>query len=159
MATAAEFADECRVTARNLRRVPRDLRRELSSQVKEKVAAPLASKVGGAATGPWARVLQAGTKARAGAEPTIVVGGQSPKLRNGAGPRQVVFGTEFGGGKRLAKVARTSKHRGYRRYSTKQFVNNKRPFVFPTIAKNIDWVLDQFADIAMTTLDKEVNRG
>lgn len=159
MATPEEFSAECRLASKNLRRVPRELRRALSSEVKNQVAVPLASRVGSAARGPWSRVLQAGTKARAGADPTIVVGGLRPKLSGGAGPRQVVFGAEFGGGKRLTAVPRTARHRGYRRYSTNQFRANKTPFVFPTIAKNLPWVLDQFADISMTTLNKEVNRG
>jgi hypothetical protein len=159
VSTPEEFAAECRQAALGLRRVDKDLRRELSGQVKEKVAEPLAKRVGSAARGPWSRVLQAGTKARAGADPKIVVGGLRPRLSGGAGPRQVVFGTEFGGGKRLTAVPASARRRGYRRYSTNQFRSNKAPFVFPTIGKNIDWVLDTFADITLTILDKEVNRG
>ena len=157
MASTDDFIAECELAAKNLRRVPKDLRRDLSSQMKEKVAVPLAGKVSGAATGPWAAVLAAGTKARAGADPTIVVGGQRPRLSGGAGPRAVIFGTEFGGGKRISKVAKTAKHRGYRRYSTNQFRAHHKPFVFPTINRNIPWVLDQFADVTMTTLEKAVN--
>ena len=159
MASLDDFTAECELAAKNLRRVPRDLRRALSSDVKTKVASRRAQKIGAAATGPWAPVLAAGTKARAAADPQIVVGGLRPKLSGGAGPRQVVFGTEFGGGKRISRVARSAKRSGYRRYSTNQFRNNKRPFVFPTIGKNLDWVLDEFADITMTTLDKAVNSG
>lgn len=152
------FARECEITAKNLRRIPRELRKTLSSDVKEKVATPLAAKVGAAATGPWARVLSTGSKARAGADPKIIVGGLRPRLRNGAGPRQVVFGVEFGGGRRTTAIPARNGHRGYHRKSTKQFVNNKRPFVYPTIARNIDWVLDTFADITIGVLSKGVNR-
>lgn len=159
MASTDEFVAECRDTARNLRRVPADLRRALSSEVKEEVAVPLARKISGAATGPWAPVLAAGTKARAGAEPTIVVGGTRPRLSGGAGPRLVVYGTEFGGGKRLTAVPRKGSRQGYRRYSTNQFRRNRRPFVFPTIGRNLDWVLDSFADITLRVLDKAVGRA
>ena len=157
MAGTEDFSAECRDVARSLRYVPRELKKELSGRVKAEVAVPLAQRIGAAATGPWARVLQAGTKALAGADPKIKVGGLSPKLRNGGGPRHVVFGTEFGGGKRLTAVPKTPRHRGYRRYSTNQF-RTKRPFVFPTIGKNFEWVLDTFSDITIETLDKEVNR-
>lgn len=118
---------------------------------------PLAAKIGAAATGPWAKVLGPGTKARAGADPQIVVGGTRPRLSGGAGPRDVVFGTEFGGGKRTTAVPSRPGRRGYRRASTNQFSSNKRPFVYPTIGREIEWVLDTFADITLGVLDKAVN--
>ena len=136
MSSIETFARECDITARNLRRVPRDLRRALSTEVKAQVAVPLAAKVGAAATGPWAKVLQPGTKARAGADPVIVVGGMRPRLSGGAGPRDVVFGVEFGGGKRTTAVPTRPGRGGYKRRSTNQFASHKAPFVYPTIAKN-----------------------
>jgi hypothetical protein len=146
-----EFARECKEAARNLRRVDRDLRRALSSQVKERVAVPLAARIGSAAGGPWAPVLRAGTKARAGAEPTIVVGGSAPRVSGGATPRQLVYGAEFGGGSRLTAVPRSGRRRGYRVHSTRQFRANRRPFIFPTIAEQIPAVLDEYADIVSDT--------
>lgn len=159
MGSVDEFAQECRITSKNLRRVPKDLRREISAQSKTEIATPLAARVGAAATGPWAAVLNAGTKARASADPTIVVGGLRPRLSGGAGPRQIVYGVEFGGGSRLAVVKSRPRQRGHRRYTTRQFRSRKAPFVYPTITDNMPWVLDRFADIAMTTLSKEVNRS
>ncbi|CCH79086.1 hypothetical protein BN12_40056 [Nostocoides japonicum T1-X7] len=159
MATPEEFAAECGAAARGLRRVPSALRRALAAEVKTEVAVPLAAKVAGAAAGPWARVLSAGVKARASADPQIVVGGASPRLSGGAGPRQVVFGTEFGGGKRITTVHRTDRHRGYFRRSTRQFGTHQRPFVFKTVSNNMDWVLDRYADIVTDVLDEGVPGG
>lgn len=159
MATPDAFARECREAARGLRRVPADLRRDIAAQSRDKVAAPLAGKIARAAVGPHADILAAGTKARAAADPTIVVGGLRPKLSGGAGPRQVVFGDEFGGGKRLSAVPARPGQRAHRRYTTNQFRGAARPFVFPTVRREVPWVLDTFADIAMTTLDKAVNHG
>lgn len=150
---SADFAADCEAAAKGLRRVPRELRRALAQQVKTEVAEPLANRVKAAATGPWARVLAAGTKARAGADPTIVVGGQSPKLSGGGGPRSVVYGTEFGGGKRLTAVPGRAGRRGYRRYSTNQFRGRQRPFVFRTINQQMPKVLDAYAGIVMEVLD------
>lgn len=154
-----DFARECREVSRNLRRVPSDLRRAISSEVRDEIAVPLAGKIKTAATGPWSRVLSAGTKARAGADPTIVVGGASPKLSGGAGPRQVIFGAEFGGGKRLTPVPGRSGRRGYRRYSTNQFRQNQRPFVFSTVSRNYSWALEKFADIVLEKVDEGMKRG
>lgn len=149
-----DFGSECREAARNLRRVDRDLRRDLAGQVKDRVAVPLAGRVASAATGPWSRVLAAGTKARAAADPTLVVGGTRPRLSGGAGPRDVVFGAEFGGGRRLTAVPRSARRRGYRRYSTNQFRRNQAPFVFPTIRREMDGILDTYADIVTDTFRK-----
>lgn len=150
-----DFAAECEAAAKSLRRVPTELRRALSREVKTQVAEPLANRIRSQAgqTGPWGHILARGTKARAGADPTIVVGGLSPKLSGGGGPRHVVFGTEWGGGKRLSRVPSRAGRRGYRRYSTNQF-RRARPFVFPTINQNMDATLEAFADITMTVLEK-----
>lgn len=141
MASPEEFARECDAVARALRRIPREVRRELSAQVKDKVAVPLAQDIGSQARGPWERVLQAGSKARAGADPKIVVGGKTPRLSGGGGPRDVVFGSEFGGG---------------RRPTTRQFARHKAPFVYPTIEAKLPEVLDTYADIVLDVMDKEI---
>lgn len=151
-----DFGRECREAARNLRRVNGELRRELASSVRDEVAVPLAARIAQAATGPHARILSAGTKARAGAQPTIVVGGTRPRLTGGAGPRDVVFGDEFGGGSRITAIPRTARRRGYRKHTTRQF-KRSRPFVFPTIGKAIPDVLDTYADVVTGLLRKVVN--
>lgn len=157
MATPEEFAAACRAASRGLRKVPNDLRRELGQEVRTQVAEPLAARVRGAWSGPWARLLAGGTKVRTKADPTIVVGGARPRLSGGAGPRHIVYGVEFGSGKRLTAVPARSGRRGYRRYSTNQFHGRQAPALFPTVRANIPWVLDRFADIALDTLGKGVN--
>lgn len=152
----ASFARECEYVAKALRRIPKEVRRTLAHEVKDKVAVPLASKVAANAKGPWARVLSSGTKARSGANPTINIGGMRPKLSGGAGPRDVVFGSQWGGGKRSTTVAATSRRKGYRRRSTNQFVSNITPFVYPTIVARMPEVLDTYADIVLDVMDKEI---
>lgn len=158
-----QFATDCEAAAKGLRRVPKELRRALSTEVKAAVADPLAARIRAAASGPYARILGPGTKARAGADPTIVVGGASPKLSGGAGPRRVVFGTEWGGGKRLSPVVgydrggrRKGHVRGYRRYSTNQFHRHQHPFVFPTVNANMDKALEAWATIVTDVVNREV---
>lgn len=97
MSTLDEFAAECNAAAKALRRVPAEARRKIAAESKTRIAEPLAAEVGRAARGPWARILTPGSKARAAADPTIIVGGKTPTVRNGAGPSDVVFGTELGG--------------------------------------------------------------
>lgn len=145
--------------ARDLRRAPKAVRDEVKRESRTRIAEPLAAKIKSAAasTGPWAAVLVAGTKTRAGAEPVIVVGGKTPRLSGGAGPRHVVFGTEWGGGKRLSVVARSNRARGHRRYSTNQFRRHKHPFIFPTVARNYDAIVEAYADIVVRAIDKEVS--
>ena len=158
MSTPQEFAAECDQVAKSLRRMPAELRRALASGVKSDVAAPLAAKIGAAAAGPYGHALSGAVKARAAADPTIVIGGSRRVVSGGASARDLIYGTEFGGGKRTTAVPRNAKHKGYRRRSTNQF-HPAHPFVFPTIGRESDWVLDQFATIVLDTLDKGVNRG
>jgi len=149
--------------AKDLRRAPKSVRDEVKRESRTRIAEPLAAKIKAAAgsTGPWSRVLVAGVKTRAGAEPTILVGGTRPKLSGGGGPRSVVFGTEWGGGKRFSRVlayqtgrGRTS---GHRRASTAQFRSHKHPFIFPTVGKHMDSIVEIYADIVVKALEKEVS--
>lgn len=153
-----EFAAECRHAARGLRRLPKDLRRDVAREVKDRIAEPLAGHVGRAFVGPYARVLQAATKARAQADPQIVVGGARPRLRNGATPRDLVFGNEYGGGRKVAVIPRGNGHKGYRRLSTMQFVP-ARPSIMETVADHTPEALDEFADIVLERLEEAVDRG
>ena len=156
MSDIKDFAEECDFVAKQLRRLPSDVRRALASEVKTAVALPLAGKIGSAARGPYGAALSGSVKARAAADPTIVIGGSRKVVSGGANARQLIYGTEFGGGKRITRVPTTPKRAGYRRRSTNQFVP-AYPFVFPTVGKNMDWVLDTYADIVLKTLDKGVN--
>ena len=144
MATPEEFAAACKDAARNTRRLPKDLRRALGQRVRPDITDPLAARIGAGFTGPHAVVLRAGTKARTAATPDIVVGGTRPRLSGGGGPRDVIFGDEFGGGRRVTKGRR----------STRQF--DKRPNVFPTLARNVEWTLDRYAEIVDDVLEETI---
>lgn len=159
MSDIDEFTAQCRVAARGLRRLPSDLRRGIAGDVQEQVAAPLADRVGAAARGPWAAQLRAATKARKLADPTIVIGGSRKVVSGGANPRQLVYGTEFGGGKRRTAVPSRPGRRGYTRVTTRQFANNHAPFVFRTVGENFDWAIDRFAGIVLDRLEGAVDDG
>lgn len=158
MSDLAAFAAECDAASKSLRRLPKDVRRALASDVKSEVAAPLADKIGAASRGPYGRVLAAATKARASADPQIVVGGARRVVSGGASARQLVYGTEFGGGGRTTAVPAGRGHKAYRRRSTNQF-RRAYPFVFPTIGREGEWVLDRFADIVLKAIDEGMSNG
>lgn len=158
MADLSDFAAECEFVSKKLRRINKDLRRALAAEVKTEVAIPLAQKISQAASGPYGPALSGAVKARAQADPTIVIGGSRKIVHGGANARQLVFGTEFGGGKRITAVPRNAKHKGYKRRSTNQFVP-AHPFVFSTIGRNGEWVLDQFSNIVMKVLDGGISNG
>ena len=157
---ADDFAAQCKAAAKGLRKVQPALRTTLRSRMREEVAEPLAGKIRTASRrSPWGKVLAPGTKTLSGVAPKIKVGGNTPRLSGGGGPRSVVFGAEFGGGKRLTAVPRSARHRGYRRYSTNQFKAHHTPFVFNTVNANMDAALDGVATIVLDVLDKEVPGG
>ena len=145
MATPEDFAQSCREAARNTRRLPKDLRDALRTRTRPEVTEPLAHDIAAAVTGAHARVLSSAVKPRTSATPDLVVGGTRPKLSGGGGPRDVVFGDEFGGGNRRGTVRATARARSHTRRVTRQF--KKGPFVFRTLARRVDWVLDRYADI------------
>jgi len=156
-------AREFGAMATGLRRAPKAIRDAVKRDSRAEIAEPLAAKVRGAARGPWALVLAQGVKTRAGsgAEAQIVIGGVRPKVSGGAGPRHLIYGTEWGGGKRLSTVKgytrkgrRSGPVRGHRRYSTNQFRRGATPFVFPTVARNIDNIVEAYATIVMRALDE-----
>lgn len=143
------FERACKVTARNLRRMPADLRKALSAEVQPRVAVPLAGKVAQTFAGPWAAPLAASTKARKLADPTIVIGGGRPVVTGGASARQLVYGATWGGGKRVALVTRRTRggSSSYRAHVTKQFQGKSRDNIFPTLRAQGAWVLEEFASI------------
>jgi hypothetical protein len=59
----------------------------------------------------------------------------------------------------VTTVPASSRRRGYRLRSTRQFVRNRAPFAFPTIRANVDWALDRFAGIVDDVLEEVGNRG
>jgi hypothetical protein len=157
MSTPEEFARECAAAAKALRRIPRELRKSLAAEVKDEIAVPLAAKIGGAARGPYGPALSGSVKARAAADPQIVIGGSKKIVSGGASARQLIYGTEFGGGKRMTAVPATSRHKGYKKASTNQF-RVAHPFVFPTVEANAEWVLEEFADITLKIINQEMEQ-
>ena len=151
MATPEEFARSCREAARNTRRLPKDLKDALKARTRPEVTEPLAHVIASAASGSQAAVLSAGVKARTSATPDIVIGGTRPKVSGGAGPRDLVFGNEFGGSNRLGRVRASSRARAHTRHTTRQFT--RRPFVFRTVAARVEWVLDRYAGIVDDVLE------
>jgi len=149
-----EFEAACKDAARDLRRLPADLRRTLAQRVRPVVADPLAGDIRSAFRGPYATALAAQTKTRVSGDPKIVVGGARKVVSGGASARDLVFGDQFGGGRKVAEVPRRTKHKGtvhYRRRTTAQF-RTARPAVFPTIARTMDRTLERFATIVEEVL-------
>lgn len=155
MASPEEFAQECEAAAKALRRIPKELRRALAADVKTEVAEPMAAKIRSASRGPWSAALASQTKARAAADPQVVIGGAKKIVSGGANARQLIYGTEFGGGRRVTRVPARPGRRGYRRHSTNQFIP-ATPYVFETLRANSDFILDAFADIVLKVINEEV---
>lgn len=153
-----QFAAECKHAARGLRRVDKDTRRKIAAESRSRIAEPLAGAIARAATGPYAAALAKGTKARTAADPTVVVGGRRKVVRNGASPRDLVFGTEYGGGDRPSHVPARNGHRAYTRSGTRQFVP-ARPFAVPTTRDRLPAILDEFGEMIAEVLDEGVGRG
>lgn len=127
--------------------------------MKTDVAELIAGDVRQAGSTVYARRTAATTRVRAQADPTIVVGGAKRVASGGARGRDLVFGTNFGGGGRLTAVPRQNGHRGYRRFSTNQFRGRRDPFVFATVGRNLDRYLDRFADVVDDIVQKVMTRG
>lgn len=158
------FARACRDTSRQLRRLPRELRAALSSEVQPRVAVPLAAKIANAYAGPWAAPLAASTKARKLADPTVVIGGARRVVSGGASGRQLVYGATWGGGGvRVSTVTRRTRNGGrpatYKAKTTRQFRGKANDRIFPTIRANGVWILDEFATIVDDVIRKGVTNG
>lgn len=148
MAELDAFADACTQATRQLRRMPADLRRALGRHVKTQVTDPLARKVAAAASSspPYGALLAGSVRTRAGAEPTIVVGGARRVASQGATARDLVYGQNFGGkGRRRSTVNRTGA-RTFKRRSTVQFLAY-RPFIFPTFAREAEETFEAWLEV------------
>lgn len=145
----------CREASRDLRRLPREVKAALKARTRPEVADPLAAEIRSTYRGRYAAVLSAATKTRTSGDPKIVVGGARRVVSGGASPRDLVFGDQFGGGKKVAEVTRRTKRGSvtYRRHTTRQF-GPAKPTIYPTISREIPRVLDRFA-----TIIEEVFRG
>lgn len=148
-----DFSVACKAASRDLRRLPTELRRTLAQRVRPVVADPLAEDIRGSYHGPYANALRAQTKTRVSGDPKIVVGGARKVVSGGASARDLVFGDQFGGGRKVAEVTRRTRTgtTRYRRHTTRQFAK-PRPSIFPTIGRTMDRTLDRFASIVEEVL-------
>ncbi|HEY9494606.1 MAG TPA: hypothetical protein VIR15_07120 [Intrasporangium sp.] len=162
------FARQCKALSRAVSALPKDVKQNLSPQVVEAIGPKLSQAVGHAARGPFRRALFGAARVRANPNPTLVVGGRtgaSSTLSGGAAARDVVFGTEYGGGNRVSTVNRKPGKRGrvsaaerakggaggksvYKRHTTRQF-HKGWPYVWDTTEEQMPWVLDAYADIIL----------
>lgn len=154
----SQFARECRQASRDLRRLPAEIRKALGRRVRDEVAEPLAGSIRTAGSGVYARRVAPTTRVRAGTDPTLVVGGAKRVASGGARGRDLVFGTNFGGGRRVTAVPARSGRRGHRRHTTKQFTR-REPFVFGTIARELGRTFDRWVGIVDDAVDQVMRRG
>lgn len=159
MATAEDFARECKDQARAVRRLPSEVRSALRSRVKAEVAEPMAADIRTSARTVYGQRVAGTAKVRAAADPTIVVGGAKRVASGGARARDLVFGIHFTAGRRVTIVPARTGRKGYRRPSTRQFVGRRDPFVFRTVAAQFDTYLDRWADIITETVEKGIEDG
>lgn len=159
MATAAEFTAECKRASRSLRRLPADLRRALGQRVKADVAEPLAADIRSAWTGPYGPALSAATKARVSTDPQVVIGGSRRVVSGGASPRQLVYGAEWGGGKRVARIPSRPGRRAHRRRTTAQFPRQGQHAVYGTIGATLDRTFDRWVTVVADLIDDTLERG
>lgn len=155
---SADFAAECKAAARDLLRVPSELRKRLGREVQQDVAEPLAGEIRAALDGPYRGVLVDAVKTRIQGDPMIVVGGARRVLSGGASVRDVVFGDEFGGGSRLGTVRSTSKRKGHTRRTTRQFAGKARHNIIGTIEANAARTFDRWADTVARIINETVGR-
>lgn len=139
---AAGFERSCRDLSRQLAVVPGKVAAALEREAPSKVAEPVARRVAARWSGPWAGVLAAATKAITGSPTGVVVGGTAPVVSSGASVNDLVWGNEYGGG---------------RRPTTQQFVP-RHPAVITTIEGAVGELEDAYADIVQDELE-EVARG
>lgn len=150
---ADPFAVACKQAARQLRRIPNDLRHDVKQHVRTEVAEPLARAVASAASGamPYGPSAQPVVKARLDFEPVVVIPAR-PRARTTEGRAtvgNVVFGQEFGGGGRVRPVERTKPSGGtviFRRDVTAQFQTH-RPFIYVTLRRNAASALEAWATV------------
>lgn len=142
-----------------MRRLPRELRRTLANRVRDEVAEPLAADIRSAWSGPYAGRLSAATKARVQTDPQIVVGGARRSFSGGASARDVVFGSEFGGGRKVKAIPRTARRAGHRRRTTQQFPRAGQHAVYGTIHRTLDRVFDRWVDVVDETIEEGMTDG
>lgn len=153
--TPEQFGRECAAASKQLRRIPAELRKALGQRTRDEVASPLADRVKAAPAGVYGRAVAGTVRVRSKADPTLVVGGQRRVASGGATGRQLVYGSQFGGGSRVTAVAGRAGRKGYSRRSTRQFARHAEPFVARTVIQSVGWAFDRWASIVDDVLNKE----
>ena len=123
--TPEEFAQEARTRARALRALPGDLRRDLARTVRDDVAAPMAADISRGGSSVYARRVAPTARATVSAEARVVVGSTRVVASGGATARDLVYGTEFGGGRKARVIPARPGQRSHARRTTRQFA--RRP--------------------------------
>lgn len=159
MATGSDFAAACKDASRQMRRLPAELRRTLATEVRDEVAEPMAADIRSAWHGPYAAALSGATKARVQTDPQVVVGGARRVVSGGASARDLVFGTEFGGGRRVKAIPARAGRRGHRRRTTQQFPAGGQHAVYGTIGRNLTRYLESWADAVDKIVGKVMGDG
>lgn len=142
-----------------MRRLPAELRRALGNEVRDTVAEPLAADIRSAWTGPYGPALSAATKTRVGTDPQIIVGGSRRVVSGGASARDLVYGEEWGGGRRIKAIPSTPRRRGHRRRTTRQFAGAGQHAVFGTVARTLDKSLERWADAVDRIVNQVMRNG
>jgi len=173
-----DLAAQAKAVARALRQLEPEVRREVGREVQAQVVQPLAEAVASAAGGgPWGDVIAGGVKARAGADPTLVVGGRAAVLSGGGAVRDVAWAVEFGAnpekrgivnrapsptgkGRKRGRVTageiRTQRAAGkvvFVRRSSRQFIGRHRPYLGPTFRREEDRITEAWTDIVVHRLE------
>lgn len=159
MATGSEFATACKTASRNMRRLPAELRRALANEVRDAVAEPLAADIRYAWSGPYRFPLSQATKARVQTDPQVVIGGSRRVVSGGASARDLVYGEEWGGGKRVKAIPARPGRRGHRRRTTRQFAGPGQHAVYGTIARTLPRSLERFGDAVEKIIGKVMGNG
>lgn len=141
-----DFAQAARDAARDLRRIPAELRKKLGREVRDTVADPLAADIRASFDGPYRAQLVSGVKTRVQGDPMIVVGGARRVTSGGASVRDLVYGDEFGGGSRVSVIPTSSRRKGHTRHTTRQFAGKARGNIFDTIRRTADATFERWVD-------------
>lgn len=120
-----------------------DVRRQVKKDGQRLITEPLAARMRANVKGPYAaKIAATGIRATAGSIPQVKLGGARKVFSGGAAPRDVIPGTEWGGGGRGRRGGRTATYQRrtrsggsttVRRQVTHQFAT-PRPFIYATIA-------------------------
>lgn len=157
-----DFERSCRDTARQLRRMPVELRATIDAEGTDRIAEPVAAAIRSAQSGPWAAPIAAATKAVQAADPTIAIGGTRPVVSGGASVNQLAPGSEWGGGRRRTRVTRRTRNGGrsttYTLASTRQFTQ-AHPAIIPTLHRQSEQILDAWETLTLDVFDQVVPSG